>query len=131
MKHVTIVEHIAEEENDNFSIKFTFSPNEYIENESLTVRFVMFSEDQVEKTEGTEIKWKAGKDITKKTVTQKQRNKKTGKTRDVTKTIDSDSFFNFFKTVEVKEFGQEEDEEDDEERDIEVNTFVIFLVFNE
>ena len=124
-----MIEHIPEEENDNFSIKFHFSPNEYIENETLSVRFVMFSEDQVEKTEGTEIKWKAGKDITKKTVTQKQRNKKTGKTRDVTKTIDSESFFNFFKTVEIKDLNQDEDEEDDEERDIEVNTWD-FLMFN-
>jgi nucleosome assembly protein 1-like 1 len=119
-----MIEHTAEEENDNFSIKFYFSPNEYIENESLSVRFVMFSEDQVEKTVGNEIKWKAGKDITKKTITHKQRNKKTGKTREVTKTIDAESFFNFFKSIEVKEYNPEEQEEDEEEGDIEVNIFL-------
>jgi len=116
LKHLQKIEHHEEEGTDNYSLKFIFGPNEYFENEALTVRFVMLSENEVDKIEGTDIKWKEGKDITKKSVTKKQKNKKTGKTRSVTKTVDADSFFNFFKSLQATpgKDGNEEEDEDDE-----------------
>ena len=62
--------------------------------------FIMLSENETDKIEGTDIKWKENKDITKKEVTKKQKIKTTGKTRTVTKKIDTDSFFNFFKSIQ-------------------------------
>jgi len=114
LKHVTQIETISEDEGEHFTIKFHFSPNEYIENEFLSVRFVMLDDQEFERTEGTEIKWKEGKDITKKTITKKQKNKKTGKTRSITKTVDADSFFNFFKTITPKGDAEDNDDEDEE-----------------
>jgi len=115
LKHIIKIEHLDEEGTENYLIKFHFSPNEYFENETLSARFVMLSENEVDKIEGTDIKWKEGKDITKKTVTKKQKNKKTGKTRSVTKTVDADSFFNFFKSIQAKpQEGENEEDEDDE-----------------
>ena len=42
------------------------------------------------------IDWKKGKNVTVKTVKKKQKHKGSGTTRTITKTVQSDSFFNFF-----------------------------------
>jgi len=119
LKSLTKIEHHPEEGSENFSLKFFFAPNEYFENDVLTVKFTMLSEQEVDKITGTEIKWKEGKDVTKKQITKKQKNKKTGKNRTVTRTVDADSFFNFFKNLEGKgeatgKGGDDEEDEDDE-----------------
>lgn len=78
----------------------------------------MIDENEPEKSEATTIKWKEGKNITKKIIEKKQKNKKTGKTRTVSKEVDADSFFTFFKTVIPKEGakgGDDDDEGGDEE----------------
>jgi nucleosome assembly protein 1-like 1 len=48
---------------------------------------------------GTKIEWK-GKNLCMKEVKKKQKNKKTGQQRVVTKTVESKSFFNFFRSTE-------------------------------
>lgn len=53
------------------------------------------------KTVGTTINWNEGKDLTKKEVKKKQKNKKTGQNRVINKVVDADSFFNFFRTIEL------------------------------
>jgi nucleosome assembly protein 1-like 1 len=116
LKKITSIEHVPEEEGENFTIRFNFAPNEFFENEFLSVKFTMIDEHEPSKTEGTEIKWKEGKDITKKTVSKKQKNKKTGKTRTVEKTVDADSFFTFFKTIDA--VAPEEDDEEEENEDV-------------
>jgi len=113
LKFITKIDHIPEDEGEDFSFVFHFAPNEYFENQQLSVKFIMIDEQEVGKIEGTDIKWKEGKDITKKTITKKQKNKKTGKTRTVNKTVDADSFFNFFKSVDGN--AQEDDDEENEE----------------
>jgi nucleosome assembly protein 1-like 1 len=115
LKKITKIEHIPEDNTENFEIKFHFAPNEYFENTHLGVKFFMIDQGEPEKTEGTEIKWKEGKDITKKTVQKKQKNKKTGKTRTVTKTVDAESFFNFFKSIQPGEGEGDDEEEGDED----------------
>eukprot|EP00331_Platyophrya_macrostoma_P027507 CAMPEP_0176441990 /NCGR_PEP_ID=MMETSP0127-20121128/21543_1 /TAXON_ID=938130 /ORGANISM="Platyophrya macrostoma, Strain WH" /LENGTH=351 /DNA_ID=CAMNT_0017826907 /DNA_START=31 /DNA_END=1086 /DNA_ORIENTATION=+ len=103
------------EEPYNFSLKFHFAPNDYFENDILIKEFTMVDEREAEKTECTEIKWKEGKDITKKSIKKKQKNKKTGQQRTTTKLVDQDSFFTFFRNMEAKDDEEEEDEEDEEE----------------
>ena len=76
----------------------------------------MLSDNEADRIEGTDIKWKEGKDITKKEVTKEQKNKKTGKTRTITKKVDAESFFNFFKSLQSKP-GQTDDD-DEEENDV-------------
>ena len=117
MKKIKKIENVSEEGTNNFEIIFHFYPNDYFENDVLKVKFFMIDENEPERTEGTEIKWKEGKDITKKTIQKKQKNKKTGKTRTVTKTVDAESFFNFFKTINPQAEagdGEEEGGEEDE-----------------
>jgi len=62
------VKHDSEEGTENFTLEFNFGPNDFFENETLKVRFVMLSENDVDKIVGTDIKWKAGKDLTKKEI---------------------------------------------------------------
>ena len=60
-------------------------------------------DDYPYKTVGTVINWNEGKDLTKKEVKKKQKNKKTGQNRVVSKIVDADSFFNLFRTIEMPE----------------------------
>ena len=99
----------------NFTLTFTFGPNSFFENDVLTKSYQMEEEKTCEKTVGTEIKWKEGKNLTKKSVTKKQKNKKTGKTRTVTKEVDCESFFSFFKTVEATKHVHKDDEDSEDE----------------
>ena len=82
-------------DSDNFTIKFSFAPNDHFSNTELSKTFIFkpagegckhhhhhghdhndhdhehHDEDFPIKTEGTHIQWKEGKDITKKTVEKK------------------------------------------------------------
>jgi nucleosome assembly protein 1-like 1 len=114
LKKITSVEFIPEDATEDFTVKFTFAPNDYFTNEFLSVKFFMINENEPARTEATEIQWKEGKNITKKTVEKKQKNKKTGKTRTITKEVDAESFFNFFKSITPKDEPEGEDDEDEE-----------------
>jgi nucleosome assembly protein 1-like 1 len=72
----------------------------------------------IEKCQGTEIEWNEGCDVTVKKTKKKQKNKKTGQNRTVTKTVKQDSFFNFFKTISAEQAKEQEGNEEDEEEDI-------------
>lgn len=66
------------------------------------------------KTEGSKIEWHEKKNLTKKLVTKKQKNKKTGGTRTITKEVDCESFFQFFRSVDIsndEEFNKLPDDE--------------------
>ena len=78
------------------------------------VRFKDDQQDQVVETQGTVIDWKDGKDLTKKKIKKKQKNKKTGETRTIIKTVPADSFYNAFESKKAPE-GIEEDDDEDEE----------------
>lgn len=91
----------------------------------------MKDDDHTDYTEGTEIKWKEGKNITKKKVTKTQKHKKTGQKRTVTKEVEEESFFNFFKntkTTDIKAKEKTEDElsmKDRIELDMEISDSII------
>lgn len=55
----------------------------------------------LESIDASTIKWNPGKDITKKQVTRKQKNKRTKQVRKLTETISVPSFFNFFTKREL------------------------------
>jgi len=98
----------------NFTLTFTFGPNDFFDNQVLTKSFLMKEEKECQKTIGSDINWKEGKNLTKKQVTKKQKNKKTGKTRTITKEVDCESFFSFFKTVEASNKKPHEHHDDEE-----------------
>lgn len=83
-----------EEGSDNFTVHFTFSPNEIIKNGELKKRFVLKEAAPV-LSEGTHIDW-VSKNLTMKEIKKKQKNKKTGQQRLVTRQVKAKSFFNFF-----------------------------------
>lgn len=83
----------------------------------------MTKQNIIEKCQGTEIAWKDGKDVTKKKVKKKQKNKKGGPNKTITKTVEQESFFNFFKTIEMPDEkalaeGKVEKEGEEEEKDV-------------
>jgi nucleosome assembly protein 1-like 1 len=118
IKHLTKIEYIKIDESEySFELRFHFEANDYFTNDVLKKTFYMKEEDLPEKSVGTEIAWKEGKNITKKTIKKKQKNKKTGQTRVITKEVDEESFFNFFKSINLAEAKKEQDD-DDEEADL-------------
>lgn len=96
----------------SFVLNFHFSPNDYFDNTIISKKYILSSEggDMIfDHTESTEIKWKAGKNLTKKMVTQQQKIKggkggrggRGGKgasapTKTVTVEKDVPSFFRYF-----------------------------------
>jgi len=91
--------------------------NDFFTNEKLTLK-VIFKEgadDEVAECEGTLIEWKDGKDLSKKKIKKKQKNKKTGETRTIVKSVPSESFFNCFENRKAPESKDKDDEDEDEE----------------
>lgn len=100
-----------------YELTFYFSPNEFMENVELRKTYHMLDDRILERTESTQIIWKEGKDPTKKKIKKKQQNKKTGAVRQIWKTVDQDSFFQFFKSHTMPEHSELEgmDKEKQEE----------------
>lgn len=82
-----------------YELTFSFEPNKYMETTELVKSYHLLEESILEKTDSTKIVWKEGMDPTKKKVKKKQKNKKTGATRTITKTVDQESFFTFFQAL--------------------------------
>lgn len=103
---------------DGYKISFHFAPNEYFENEVLTKTIVipgmlggesMGSMPSVEKLQGCDITWKAGKCLTYKEV--KKTTKKKGKKVTTMKKEPQPSFFRFFETPNMEEAAELSEEE--------------------
>ena len=104
----------------DFILRFYFSPNDYFENTEFVKRFYMINENEVERIECTKIIWKPGKNIAVKNIKKIQKNRKTGASRTIEKTVERESFFTFFKTMErtAKPHAEESDDEEDEVRNL-------------
>jgi nucleosome assembly protein 1-like 1 len=100
-------------DSDNYNVNFHFAPNEFFENNILTLKFFVDKNEDTEKIEATTINWKAGKCITEKVETKTQTNKKTKKKRTVEKKVQQESFFQLFKNRSADEEEEDEPEEDD------------------
>lgn len=90
-----------------FVLEFHFSENDYFSNSVLTKEYELrcapdtddpfsFEGPEIHKCKGCTIDWKKGKNVTLKTVKKKQKHKSRGLVRTITKTVQNDSFFNFF-----------------------------------
>ena len=122
-----------------FRLIFEFAPNDFIENKTLTKTYFYQEENGYggdfiyDHAEGDQIKWKAGKDLTTKVESKKQRNKSecndissiilqtiantstdTKQTRVVKKTIPTPSFFDFFSPATPPNDDDDEEEIDEE-----------------
>lgn len=97
----------SEKDPMGFTLEFHFESNEHFSNTVLTKQYTMRSEPdesdpfsfegpEIIKCKGCKIDWKKGKNVTVKTVKKKQKHKGSGTTRTISKTVQSDSFFNFF-----------------------------------
>lgn len=89
--------------------------------------FVLAKQNIIEKCEGTEIQWNDGKNVTEKKVKKKQKPKKGQPGKTITKVVQQESFFNFFKTITMPEESElagkdkkEEKDDDDENQEKDV-----------
>lgn len=112
----------------SFSLLFTFAPNPYFEPLVLVKTYNVEPDDTdhtansdvLSSTQSTKIEWKEGKDVTKKTVTKKQKNKRTKATRKITETVDCPSFFNFFRSHEIPDEENLEKMNEDQLEELEI-----------
>lgn len=85
-----------------FKLVFEFAPNDFLSNKTISKTYFYREENGYggdfiyDHAEGDKIDWKAGKDLTVRVESKKQRNKNTKQTRVVKKTVPTESFFNFF-----------------------------------
>eukprot|EP00475_Leptophrys_vorax_P009542 TRINITY_DN1631_c0_g1_i1.p1 TRINITY_DN1631_c0_g1~~TRINITY_DN1631_c0_g1_i1.p1 ORF type:complete len:369 (+),score=79.29 TRINITY_DN1631_c0_g1_i1:283-1389(+) len=104
------------DEQKGFKLEFHFDVNPYFKNTVLTKTYLMIDEEEpiLEKAEGTDIEWFAGKDLTHK-VLKKKPKKGAKNAKPITKTEPCESFFNFFSPPAVPTEDEELDEEEAEE----------------
>nr|CAD7460023.1 unnamed protein product [Timema tahoe] len=124
LKHLIDIQVLFLESNPmGFVLEFHFSPNEYFSNSVLTKEYEMkctpddndpfsFEGPEIYKCKGCMIDWKKGKNVTVKTIKKKQKHKSRGSVRTVTKTVQNDSFFNFFSPPAMPEDPEAEMDED-------------------
>ncbi|XP_052824268.1 nucleosome assembly protein 1-like 1 isoform X2 [Octopus bimaculoides] len=138
LKHLIDIKCVFSEKDPmGFTLQFYFEPNDYIKNSVLTKKYIMKSEPDVNdpfsfegpeiiKCVGCPIEWKKGKDVTVKVLKKKLKHKGRGTTRTVTKTVEIDSFFNFFNppTVPADESELDENAETILATDFEVGHFI-------
>lgn len=108
LKHLKDIKvKMSETEPMGFTLEFHFEPNEYFNNTILTKEYEMkcvpdetdpfsFEGPEIVKCKGCTIDWKKGKNVTVKMIKKKQKHKSRGSVRTITKTVQNDSFFNFF-----------------------------------
>jgi len=124
LKHLNDISIKFSKENPmGFTLEFHFSPNDHFSNEVLTKEYEMkcvpdeadpfsFEGPEIFRCKGCTIEWKKGKNVTVKTIKKKQKHKSRGSVRTVTKTVQNDSFFNFFSPPPVPEDPDAEVEEE-------------------
>ncbi|KIX94223.1 uncharacterized protein Z520_09933 [Fonsecaea multimorphosa CBS 102226] len=105
-----------------FRLIFEFAPNDFFTNKTISKTYYYREESGYggdfiyDHAEGDNIDWKAGKDLTVRVESKKQRNKNTKQTRVIKKTVPTESFFNFFSPPAAPTEDEEDLAEDIEER---------------
>lgn len=123
MKHLTDIQLKFHDQPMGFTLEFHFNENEHFTNKVLTKYYEMkcvpdkedpfgFEGPEIFKCKGCTIDWKKGKNVTVKTIKKKQKHKSRGAVRTITKTVQNDSFFNFFNPPPVPEDPDEDLDED-------------------
>lgn len=90
-------------ETTGFKLTFTFKENPYFTNTVLTKSYYMLDDDEpvLERSEGTQIDWKQGKNITVKVMKKKPKKGAKPDAKPQTKLEPVESFFNFFSPPQV------------------------------
>uniref|UniRef100_A0A1I8GF06 Nucleosome assembly protein 1-like 1 n=1 Tax=Macrostomum lignano TaxID=282301 RepID=A0A1I8GF06_9PLAT len=112
-------------EENGFELTFKFAPNDWFTNETLTKTYYLrmgptrdqpwsYEGPEIIRCKGCDIYWRKGKNVTVKVVKKVQKHKSGGQKRTVTKTVETDSFFNFFSPP-----SQSVDELEDNDEDVE------------
>ena len=106
-----------DEEPTGFALEFHFEPNDFFEDAVLVKKYLMADMDDpiLEHSEGTEINWKQGKNLTVKVLRKKPKKGAAKNAKPITKTEKTESFFNFFSPPEVPDEDQELDPEEVEQ----------------
>lgn len=121
LKHLERVELLKSSPKDfHFVVNFYFRPNEFFSNELLWIKAERDPEgvdsslgsSDIILVESNKIHWKPNRDLTRKKVKKKQRNKRTGQTRVVEKDVVVESFFNIFCNIAFDDVADDEDEAD-------------------
>ena len=94
-----------------------FKENPYFTNSEIRVT-VKLDNDMPKSSTASQIQWKDGKNLTIKTVSKSQKNKKTGAKRQVTKEVKCKSFFGLFKDFTDKDAEESYNEEEEEQPNI-------------
>jgi len=140
LKHLIDIKAVTVREPMSFYIEFHFEPNDFFTNTVLTKTYELrlspdpsdvfsFEGPEIVKSKGCTIDWKKGKNVTVKTIKKKQKHKARGAVRTVTKTVQNDSFFNFFNPPAVPE--DEEQELDEETQNVLNNDFEVGNLFKD
>ncbi|MCJ1260210.1 hypothetical protein MMC22_000069 [Lobaria immixta] len=114
-------------EKPGFRLIFEFGENEFFSNKTITKTYYYQEESGYggdfiyDHADGDKIDWKAGKDLTVRIESKKQRNKNTKQTRVVKKTVPTESFFNFFDPPKAPGADEDEAESDDVEERLELD----------
>jgi len=120
LKHLTDIKVKFVDEPMGFNLEFHFSENEYFTNKCLTKSYEMkcepdksipfsFEGPEIVRCKGCSIDWKKDKNVTLKVIKKKQKHKTRTAVRTVTKTVNRDSFFNFFNPPAVPDDSSEEE----------------------
>jgi len=123
LRHLTDIQLKFHDQPMGFTLEFSFTENEHFTNKTLTKYYEMkctpdkeepfsFEGPEIFKCKGCTVDWKKGKNVTVKTIKKKQKHKSRGAVRTITKTVQNDSFFNFFNPPPVPEDPNEEMDED-------------------
>ncbi|GLG93387.1 Nucleosome assembly protein 1 paralog 8 [Gryllus bimaculatus] len=124
LKHLQDIKVVIHEANPmGFTLEFYFSPNDFFTNTVLTKMYEMkctpdeqdpfsFEGPEIYKCKGCTIDWKKGMNVTVKLVKKKQKHKSRGSVRTITKTVQNDSFFNFFTPPSMPEDPEAEVDEE-------------------
>ncbi|OBT55868.1 hypothetical protein VE04_02856 [Pseudogymnoascus sp. 24MN13] len=126
LKHLTDVR-MEYLDKPGFRLIFEFAENDFFTNTTITKTYFYQNESGYggdfiyDHAEGDKIDWKAGKDLTVRIESKKQRNKNTKQTRVVKKTVPTESFFNFFSPPKAPTDEDDDDAASDIEERLELD----------
>lgn len=115
--NIQVDEKTVSETQKEITAILNFKENPYFTNSEIRVT-VKLDNDMPKSSTASQIQWKDGKNLTIKTVSKSQKNKKTGAKRQVTKEVKCKSFFGLFKDFTDKDAEESYNEEEEEQPNI-------------
>lgn len=124
LKHLVDITSTVEMSPPGFTLFFHFSENPFFKNKVLKKHYELqtkpdqddpfeYDGPSVVKATGDVIEWEDGKNVTKKVVKKKAK-KGANAGKFLTKTVENDSFFNFFTPPQPTDKNEDEDEDDED-----------------